>query len=88
MAHMTRRHERMGKRVGARGAEMKPNSSAMIKEDQGKNAGVPTEVVMKDWPSNSAYFLSGRMDDTIVGVDRQLSESARMLKKQPSGRKC
>lgn len=90
MAHMYKRHEGMGKRKGARGAEESPNSAAYVREDHSKNAGVPTEVKIMMMPKMDKDYLSERHDDTIKGIDARLGHDAGMLKGKHSamGRKC
>lgn len=89
MAHTYKRNAGMGKRHGARGAEESPNSAAYVREDQSKNAGVPTEVKIIKMSNDAANYLTERYDDTIKGIEARLAQGAKMLKNNSSqGRKC
>lgn len=90
MAHRYKRHEGMGKRKGARGSEETPSRFAYAREDQSKNAGVPTELRIVEMPKDDANYLSERYDDTIKGIDARLAQGSSKLKGKFSsdGRKC
>ena len=80
MSHMHKRHEGMGKRMGARGSEETPSKYAYAREDQSKNAGVPTEVKIVHMSQNDGDFLTERYDDTVKGIDARMAQSASKLK--------
>lgn len=89
MAHMHKRHEYMGKRYGARGAEESPSSAAYVREDQSKNAGVPTEVKIIHMSRDERDYLTERHDDTIRGIEARLGHDASAIKGNSAmGRKC
>lgn len=90
MAHNYKRHEGMGKRHGASGAEMHKEGSYGASEDHSKNAGVPTEVKITMLSKNNSDYLTERYDDTIKGIDARLAQGASKLRGKFSadGRKC
>lgn len=49
--------------------------SMMIKEDRSKIANLPQEVMIKEYPQ-SPYYAQPKLNDTVRGVDRQLSDDA------------
>lgn len=44
------------------------------------HAGVPTDVVIKNWPAAS-YDAGSHMEDTIAGIDNQMGHDTRKLRK-------
>ncbi len=51
----------------------------MIRENRAAIANLPQEVMIKPWPMGGSY-LPEPLNDTIVGVDRQLNEDAPVRK--------
>ena len=83
----------MAKRYHGAGSDYE-NKRAMEKKDgnmmpSGKNehACLPTEVVMRDYPRVDNYMV-GNYDDTMVGMDRQMSEDASQRRKGTKPRKA
>jgi predicted solute-binding protein len=56
---------------------------AMISEDHSAMANLPQQVMMKYYPK-SPYGLSSDLDDTIRGVDKQMSADDNGMKKHIS----
>lgn len=54
----------------------------------GKNnvAGLPQEVMMKNYPSYDAV-ADGKLDDTIVGIDKQMGTDISQMRKHMSKEK-
>ena len=65
------------------GNRSKYEDSMMIREDRSAPANLPQNVVHKDYPKGG-YGLNGRLDDTIYGVDKQISDDARKMKSEYS----
>lgn len=61
----------------------------MSTKDFGKGktgrAGLPEEVIMKDFPKQSQ--VSGELDDTITGIDETCNRSVGKAKKNMSNQK-
>ena len=53
-------------------ARMQYHDSMMISEDRSAVANLPQQVIMKNWADHEAY-LPDILDDTIVGVDKQIN---------------
>ena len=53
-------------------ARMQKHDSSMISEDRSAVANLPQQVIMKDWADHEAY-LPDILDDTIVGVNKQIN---------------
>lgn len=53
-------------------ARMQHHDSMMISEDRSAVANLPQQVIMKDWADHEAY-LPDILDDTIVGVNKQIN---------------
>ncbi|HXB11340.1 MAG TPA: hypothetical protein VNZ45_05095 [Bacteroidia bacterium] len=51
--------------------------SGMISENRSAIANMPQEVMIKHWPSPSGYAIDGRLDDTIRGINEQMSDDVR-----------
>ena len=51
---------------------MEKKDGAMIHENHAAVANLPQEVMIKPWPMERGY-LPEVLDDTIAGVDRQMS---------------
>ena len=51
---------------------MEHHDSLMIREDPSAIANLPQNVIMKDWADHEAY-LPEVLDDTIVGVNKQIN---------------
>ena len=48
------------------------HDSMMISEDHNAIANLPQQVIMKDWEDHEAY-LPEILDDTIVGINKQIN---------------
>lgn len=53
-------------------ARMQKHDSMMISEDRSAVANLPQQVIMKDWADHEAY-LPDILDDTIVGINKQIN---------------
>jgi len=53
-------------------ARMQHHDSEMITEDRSAVANLPQQVIMKDWADHEAY-LPDILDDTIVGINKQIN---------------
>jgi hypothetical protein len=51
---------------------MQKHDSSMISEDHNAIANLPQQVIMKDWADHEAY-LPDILDDTIVGINKQIN---------------
>jgi hypothetical protein len=51
---------------------MEHHDSMMISEDSSAIANLPQNVIMKDWSDHEAY-LPEILDDTIVGINKQIN---------------
>jgi len=51
---------------------MQKHDSLMISEDHNAVANLPQQVIMKDWADHEAY-LPDILDDTIVGINKQIN---------------
>jgi len=52
-------------------ARMQHHDSEMISEDRSAVANLPQQVIMKGWSDRESY-LPDVLDDTIVGIDKQI----------------
>jgi hypothetical protein len=59
---------------------LETQDSYMIREDHSKIANLPQEVMIKDWPRGYSY-MGEPLDDSISGIDRQLSKDDGMRNK-------
>lgn len=57
---------------GRRTQEMQ--DAGMIREDHNAVANMPQEVMMKPWAKPSYGMMDERIDDTISGINRQMSK--------------
>lgn len=48
------------------------DEGGMIKNDYSQIANMPQNVMMKPWPDGGSY-MPERLDDTIVGINKQVS---------------
>jgi len=51
---------------------MQHHDASMISEDHNAIANLPQQVIMKDWADHEAY-LPDILDDTIVGINKQIN---------------
>jgi hypothetical protein len=51
---------------------MEHKDGSMISEDHSAIANLPQNVIMKDWADHEAY-LPDILDDTIVGINKQIN---------------
>lgn len=61
--------------------------SHMLSEDHGAPANMPQNVIMKEWPKDGNP-MNMESDDTISGIDHQMSEDSRQLHKGIKPRKA
>jgi hypothetical protein len=60
--------------------------SMMIHEDHSAPANLPQECIHKYYPSY-AEGMKGSLDDTIRGVDKQIGDDVRKMRKERSNEK-
>jgi hypothetical protein len=60
---------------------MELEDSGMIREDRNATANLPQNVIMKDYYKGNNYGYEVGLDDTVSGVDRQMKEDARGMKR-------
>lgn len=63
--------------------ELESKDFAMISEDHNAMANLPQQVMMKYYPK-SPYGMDFELDDTIRGVDKQMSADDNGMKKHIS----
>ncbi len=56
-----------------------------INEDSSKHANLPTEVVISSYPTNES--VSQDYNDTISGIDSNINQTVRGIRKQKSNKK-
>lgn len=60
--------------------------SRMIREDHACVANMPQDVMMKPWPKRE-YAMDGGLDDTITGIDNQINEGERQMRRHMNPKK-
>lgn len=63
--------------------KMERKDSSIISEDKSKWANLPQDVIHKDWPK-APYGADYELDDTISGVNSQISDDVSQMRKQKS----
>jgi len=71
-SHKDRMHEKHGMEHYEKRRHHEMKEAGMISEDYNAVANLPQHPVMKEWPK-SPYGMPGDIDDTISGIDRQMS---------------
>lgn len=66
--------------------EMQGRDSGMISENKGAVANMPQEVMYKPWPK-ADHYLSGDLNDNIRGIDSQMDEDGREMKRHKQNNK-
>lgn len=61
--------------------------SAMIHEDRSAVANMPQNVIYKAYPKPSYGMADSGLNDTISGIDKQMSQDESGAKKHKSSRK-
>lgn len=56
------------------------NSGGMIGNAPGQQANMPTGITKKNYPTNPS--INGKYDDTVAGIDRQISDDIKGINKQ------
>lgn len=64
---------------------MERSVPATIKNDPRKHANLPTEVIIQDYPSCS--YMDQYLDDTLVGIDKQIDHDVMIGARQMSRKK-
>lgn len=70
--HHSRSETSMGNADKNATERMQKHDSSMISEDRNAIANLPQQVIMKDWADHEAY-LPDILDDTIVGINKQIN---------------
>ena len=70
--HHSRAETMMGNADKNATERMQKHDSSMISEDHNAIANLPQQVIMKDWADHEAY-LPDILDDTIVGINKQIN---------------
>ena len=70
--HHSRAETSMGNADKNATERMQKHDSSMISEDHNAIANLPQQVIMKDWADHEAY-LPDILDDTIVGINKQIN---------------
>ena len=63
----------------------KMNTSSMVKEDRSKPSNLPTEVIMKQYPSQD--YINAPVEDTMEAMDMQFNNAVRGTRKQLAKKK-
>lgn len=65
---------------------MESRDSSMISENKGAVANLPQEVMYKPWPK-VGHYLDGELNDKISGIDKQMDEDGRDMKRHKQNNK-
>ena len=73
----TKRKMKKGKSYGSY-----HNDSGMISEDRSAIANLPQHVIQKEYPQVSTYAMDFNLNDTSSGIDRQMYDDAKEVKRE------
>lgn len=75
----------MAKRYHNSKKMMEKRVPATVKNDYSQFANLPTQVIMEDYPS--CGYMDQMLDDSIIGIDRQMEGDVNTARKQMSRKK-